>query len=68
MAAGANPIILQRGVKRAVDKAVEGLRKQSVDVDSKESWSSRLEKIDSYFNPNLKMDKLDGKFLIKVNE
>ncbi len=31
-------------------------------------WSSRLEKIDSYFNPNLKMDKLDGKFLIKVNE
>lgn len=37
VAAGANPIILQRGVKRAVDKAVEGLRKQSVDVDSKES-------------------------------
>lgn len=37
VAAGANPIILQRGIKKAVDKVVEQLKAHSVDIDSKES-------------------------------
>ncbi len=37
VAAGANPIILQRGIKKAVDKVVEELRANSVTIDSKES-------------------------------
>lgn len=37
VAAGANPIILQKGIKRAVESAVEELKKDSVQVDSKDS-------------------------------
>ncbi len=37
VAAGANPIILQRGIRKAVDKSVEEIRKFSKTVESKES-------------------------------
>jgi chaperonin GroEL len=37
VAAGANPIILQKGVSKAVDKAVEEIRRFSKEVGSKES-------------------------------
>lgn len=37
VAAGANPIILQNGVKKAVDKAVEEIRRFSKEVETKES-------------------------------
>ena len=36
VAAGANPIILQQGIKKAVDKAVEEIKKSSKDVVTKE--------------------------------
>ena len=37
VAAGANPIILQKGVRRAVDKTVEEIRRFSKKVESKEA-------------------------------
>ena len=37
VAAGANPIILQNGIRRAVEVAVEGLREFSQDVETRES-------------------------------
>ncbi len=37
VAAGANPMILQRGVRRAVDVTVEEIRKFSKDVESKDA-------------------------------
>ena len=37
VAAGANPIILQKGVKKAVDATVDEIRRFSQEVDSKES-------------------------------
>ncbi|MCF6464835.1 chaperonin GroEL [Clostridium sp. Cult2] len=37
VAAGANPIILQNGVRKAVDKAVEEIRRFSKEVETKES-------------------------------
>ncbi len=37
VAAGANPIILQKGLKKAVDTVVSELKLQSVDISSKES-------------------------------
>jgi chaperonin GroEL len=39
VAAGANPMIVQRGIRKAVDKAVEEIRNSSVKVESKESIS-----------------------------
>ena len=39
VAAGANPMILQRGIRKAVDKTVEEIRNSSVKVESKESVS-----------------------------
>ena len=36
IAAGANPMILQNGIKKAVDKAVEEIKKFSKDVETKE--------------------------------
>lgn len=36
LAAGANPMVLQKGIKKAVNKAVESLKKASVPVESKE--------------------------------
>ncbi|MDO5716218.1 MAG: chaperonin GroEL [Tissierellia bacterium] len=37
LAAGANPMVLQRGIKKAVDTTVEELKKASVTIESKES-------------------------------
>ena len=37
LAAGANPMILQKGIQKAVDKTVEELKKFSTEVDTKES-------------------------------
>ncbi|WP_071026086.1 chaperonin GroEL [Peptoniphilus raoultii] len=36
LAAGANPMILQKGIKKAVDKTVEAIKKYSKSVDSKD--------------------------------
>jgi chaperonin GroEL len=36
VAAGANPIALKRGIEKAVDKVVEGIRSSSRDVDSRD--------------------------------
>ena len=38
--AGANPIFLKRGIDKAVEKAVEEMKKHSITVDSKESISN----------------------------
>lgn len=38
--AGANPIFLKRGIDRAVEKAVEEMKKHSISVESKESIAS----------------------------
>src|ERR1700716_2343910 len=40
VAAGANPMGLKKGIERAVEAAVESLRAQSKDVDSKEQIAS----------------------------
>ncbi|WP_455931793.1 chaperonin GroEL [Parvimonas micra] len=37
VAAGANPMIIQKGIKKAVDKAVEGIKEFSKPVETKES-------------------------------
>ncbi|MDD3706006.1 MAG: chaperonin GroEL, partial [Clostridiaceae bacterium] len=37
VAAGANPMIIKRGINKAVDTAVEGLRKNSRPIESKEA-------------------------------
>ena len=37
VAAGANPMILQKGIRKAVDTAVEEIKKSSVKVETKES-------------------------------
>ena len=37
VAAGANPMIIQKGIKKAVDKAVEGIKEFSKTVETKES-------------------------------
>lgn len=37
LAAGANPMILQKGIQKAVDKTVEELKRFSKEVDTKES-------------------------------
>lgn len=36
LAAGSNPMILQKGIKKAVKKTIESLQKQSVKIESKE--------------------------------
>ena len=36
LAAGSNPMILQKGIKKAVAKTIESLQKQSVKIESKE--------------------------------
>ena len=36
LAAGSNPMILQKGIKKAVAKTIESLKKQSVKIESKE--------------------------------
>ena len=36
LAAGSNPMILQKGIKKAVEKTIESLQKQSVKIESKE--------------------------------
>lgn len=36
LAAGSNPMILQKGIKKAVEKTIESLKKQSVKIESKE--------------------------------
>ena len=36
LAAGANPMVLQKGIRKAVDKAVETIKKYSKSVDSKD--------------------------------
>lgn len=36
LAAGSNPMILQKGIKKAVDRTIESLQKQSVKIESKE--------------------------------
>lgn len=36
LAAGSNPMILQKGIKKAVTKTIESLKKQSVKIESKE--------------------------------
>ena len=36
LAAGSNPMILQKGIKKAVKKTIESLKKQSVKIESKE--------------------------------
>jgi len=40
VAAGANPMALKRGIERAVELAVEAIKNQSKDVDSKEDIAS----------------------------
>ncbi len=37
VAAGANPMVLKRGIQKAVEKAVEALKNQSKSIDKKES-------------------------------
>ncbi len=37
VAAGANPMVLKRGIQKSVEKAVEALKEQSKDIDKKES-------------------------------
>jgi len=37
VAAGANPMVLKKGIQRAVEKAVEALKNQSKSIDKKES-------------------------------
>lgn len=36
LAAGSNPMILQKGIKKAVERTIESLQKQSVKIESKE--------------------------------
>ena len=36
LAAGSNPMILQKGIKKAVERTIESLKKQSVKIESKE--------------------------------
>lgn len=36
LAAGSNPMILQKGIKKAVDRTIESLQNQSVKIESKE--------------------------------
>ncbi|MDM3595116.1 TCP-1/cpn60 chaperonin family protein, partial [Proteus mirabilis] len=37
LAAGANPMVLQKGIEKAVDKAVEEIKNFSTEVSSKEA-------------------------------
>src|SRR6202051_4705304 len=39
VAAGANPMSLKRGIERAVEEAVDAIKAQSIEIDSKEQIS-----------------------------
>ena len=62
LAAGANPMVLQKGIEKAVDKAVEEIKNFSTEVSSKEA----IEQVASISAANEQVGKLISEAMEKV--
>ena len=62
LAAGANPMVLQKGIAKAVDKTVEEIKKFSTEVSSKEA----IEQVASISAANEQVGKLISEAMEKV--
>ena len=62
LAAGANPMVLQKGIAKAVEKAVEEIKKFSTEVSSKEA----IEQVASISAANEQVGKLISEAMEKV--